>query len=284
MSTILHRILSTVPGRTCLLLWRQYSDHDIAHQAAALAYYLLFSLFPLLILVTWLVGKLPLDPAGILAALAPILPSDVLALIRSYLSYISEHIGRSMVYFSIVFSVWFPMRATDCLMHAVRRAYGLGAPKRPILYRCKVLLYTVLLLMTLALTLLLATLSRSIIAALAAALHLPFPDLWGILRFLVLGFVIFLALAALYTAAQDRHTPLSHLIPGAILSTLAWIALSAVYSFYTEYISDYSAIYGALGAVIVSLIWLYLTGITLILGAECNNIPRAANGDQAAGH
>ena len=274
MTKILRRILSTPAGRTAIMLWQRYCSHDVSHQAAALAYYLLFSLFPLMILVTSLVGRLPLDLSGILATLAPILPEDVLTLIRSYLGYVSAHTGRSMVYFSVVFSVWFPMRATNCLMHAVRRAYDLGAPERPLLYRCKVLIYTVLLLVSIVLTLLLATLSRSITAALAAVLGLPFPDLWGLLRFLALGFVIFLALAALYTAAQDRRLPLARLLPGALLSTLAWITLSAVYSFYTEYISDYSAVYGALGAVMVSLIWLYLTAITLILGAECNNIPQ----------
>lgn len=284
MINFLRRGLDSRAGRFLLQLWQRYGRHDISHQAAALAYYLLFSLFPFLILVSSLIGSLSLDLSGILTTLSPLLPDGVLAIVESYLRYVSKHAGRSMVYFSIIFSIWFPMRATDCLMHAVRRAYGLSAPRRPLLYWFKVLLYTALLLASLVLTLLLATLSRRVVSTLAAALGLPegFPKLWGLLRFLILGLIIFLALSALYAAAQDHRTPLARILPGALLSTLAWIALSAVYSFYTEYISDYSAVYGALGAVMVALIWLYLTGITLILGAECNNVPRAVGGDRSA--
>lgn len=259
--------------RAILLLWRRYRDHDVAHQAAALAYYLLFSLFPILILVSSLIGRLHLDLSGVLSTVAAILPRDVLLFIESYLSYASAHTGRSMLYFSLVFSVWFPMRSTDCLMRAVRRAYDLDAPAYPLLYRLKVLLYTVLLLFSLTLTLILATLSREAVAVLSAVVGLPteFSRLWGLLRFFVMGLILFAALGALYTAAQDRRISFSEVFPGALLSTLAWITLSAAYSFYVEHISHYSVVYGALSAIVVVLIWLYLTAITLILGAELNH-------------
>ena len=111
-------------------LYQRYTRHDVSHQAAALAYFLLFSLFPILILVSRLIGTL--DLSGFLASLRHILPERVLALAENYLFYASEHTGRSLLWFSAVFSVWFPMRATDCLMHAVRRAYALAEPQYPV--------------------------------------------------------------------------------------------------------------------------------------------------------
>lgn len=283
MKTFYRRAMKTRVGRAVLLLRQHYVGHDVAHQAAALAYYLLFSLFPILILVSSLIGRLNLDLSGILSTLTPILPRDVLALIESYLGYAAAHTGRSMLYFSAVFSIWFPMRSTNCLMHAVRRAYDLDAPEFPLLYRLKVLLYTVLLLISLTLSLILATLSRTAVAALSTVLGLPegFSRLWGLLRFLLLGLIIFAALGALYTAAQDRRISFFEVFPGALLSTLAWIAISAVYSFYTEHLSHYSAVYGALSAIVVVLIWLYLTAITLILGAEWNHLRPAILGENA---
>lgn len=260
-------------------LIRRYNVHDIAQQGAALAYYLLFSLFPILILVSSLIGQLELDLSGVLDTLAPILPEGVLALTNAYLGYVSEHVSVSMLCFSAVFSVWFPMRATGCLMRAVRRAYGLGAPKSRVRYAFKVLFYTVLLLVSLVLTLLLMTLGSRFMGALGRVFNLPegFAGLWGVLRFAALGAVVFAALSALYATAQDTRRPLRSIIPGAALSTLAWIVLSFGYSFYAENISDYSAIYGALGAVVVLLIWLYLTALTLIVGAEVNDILLHAN-------
>lgn len=258
-----------IPQMICRL-WRRYRRHDVSHRAAALAYFLLFSLFPILILISSFIGEL--DLAVILATLSRILPEQVLALAENYLGYAAQHTGNSLIFFSVVFSVWFPMRATDCLMHAVRRAYALPEPRHPLLYRFKVLLYTALLLLSIALTALLAVLSRNAAAALAALWGLPdgFAALWAGLRFLVLGLIVFIALSALYTIAQDRRVPLSAVLPGALVSTLAWIALSAVYSFYTEYISNYDLVYGTLSTVAVVLIWLYLSAIALIMGAEFN--------------
>ena len=251
---------------------RRYNYHDAARQGAALAYYLLFSLFPILILVSSLIGQLELEISGVLDSLAPVLPDGVLALVSAYLGYVSEHVSVSMLWFSAVFSVWFPMRATNCLMRAVRRAYDLGAPKRRVRYFFKVLFVTVLLLTTLVLSLLLATLGSRFANALGRMLSLSaqLTGLWGLLRFGVLGAVIFLALGALYAAAQDERRPLRVIVPGAVISALAWIVISSGYAFYAENIASYSAIYGALGAVVVLLIWLYLTAQTLIAGAEIN--------------
>ena len=251
-------------------LSRRYARHDVSHQAAALAYFLLFSLFPILILVSRLIGTL--DLSGLLATLRHILPERVVLLMEHYLFYAAGHTGRSLLWFSAVFSVWFPMRATDCLVHAVRRAYSLSEPPRPFIHRVKVLLYTVLLLLSLSLTALVAALSRGVVAALTEHLGLPgeFARIWGFLRFAALGLIVFGALTVLYAIAQDRRVFLNEILPGAALSTLAWITLSAVYSFYTDFFANYDLVYGALSAVAVVLIWLYLSAIALIMGAEFN--------------
>ena len=248
---------------TPVALIKRYTVHDISQHGAALAYYLLFTLFPLLIFVSSLIGQLHLDSDMITETLTPVLPADVLALTQEYLRYVSEHTGASTLWFSAVFSIWFPMRATFCLMRAVRLAYGLGEPEKPRLYVFKVLFVTVALLFCLILTLLLMTLGGRIVAVLL-------PQIWRVLRFVVLGVIVFGALSALYAAAQDQPRCARAILPGAALATLSWIILSFGYSVYAEKLANYSAVYGALSAIIVLMIWLYLTALTLILGAEVN--------------
>ena len=265
--------LVRLPGiRTLAALIGRYVAHDVAQQGAALAYYLLFTLFPLLIFISSLIGQLHLDPDMITETLAPILPSDVLALTQEYLYYVAEHTDVSTLWFSAVFSIWFPMRATFCLMRAVRLAYGLGEPQKPLLHAFKVLFFTVALLLCLILTLILMTLGGRVMAALL-------PRFWRVFRFAVLGVIVFSALSALYAAAQDKPRRLRAIAPGAALATLAWIVFSFGYSVYAENFSNYSAVYGTLSAIIVLMIWLYLTALTLILGAEVNdallNTPQA---------
>lgn len=251
--------------RTVLYLVRRYLDHDISQQGAALAYYLLFALFPLLIFVSGLVAQFQLDVSLIIVTLAPILPSDILVLAENYLQYVSDHVSVSTLWFSAVFSIWFPMRATFCLMRAVRLAYGLGEPKKPLRHTFKVMFFTVVLLFCLVVTLLLMTLGDRLLGELVA-------PIWGVLRFLALGAIVFGALSALYAAAQDKPRNQRAIFPGAALATLAWILLSFGYAVYVEQFANYSAIYGTLSAMIVLMIWLYWTALTLILGAEWNHM------------
>ena len=274
MRKIITAIMDRHTVKFVLRLIRRCSIHDAAQQGAALAYYLLFSLFPILILVSNLIGQQKLIFSAALEPIAPILPESVMTLTTAYLSYVSEHISISMLGFSAVFSVWFPMRATGCLMRSVRRAYDLGPPKSRIRAAFKVLFYTVLLLVSLLATLLLMSAGNRVISVLEQLFHLPewFARLWSILRFTALGTLIFAALSVLYAIAQDRRRPLRMILPGAAAATLAWMVLSFGYSFYAENLSNYSAVYGALGTVMVLLIWLYLTALTLIAGAELNHI------------
>ena len=95
---------------------------------------------------------------------------------------------------------------------------------------------------------------------------------WSMLRFGILAILIFAAVGLLYAMAQDQRRPGHHIVPGTLVAMVFWVAISAGYSFYVEYISDYSVVYGALGAVVVLLIWLYLTAVVLIMGAEVNDL------------
>ena len=169
---------------------------------------------------------------------------------------------------------WFQQEAPRlCLMRAARRAYHMPRPKNQLIYRFKVLLYTVFLLVTIALTLALATVSQRMLAFAGRYITLPagFIDLWDFLRFPALGVVVFGAVGLLYAMAQDTRQPGRNIVPGVVVSLVAWIALSAGYSFYVENFANYSLIYGTLGTMVVLMIWLYLTATVLIMGAEIND-------------
>ena len=119
----MRRLPETWPGRFLTHILRRFFAHDVGRQGAALAYYLLFTLFPFLIFLSSLLGLLDLDISGIMGSLSPLLPASVLELIETYLTYVARTSSPAMLWFGLVFTIWFPMRAADCLMHAVRRAY-----------------------------------------------------------------------------------------------------------------------------------------------------------------
>jgi len=270
------RVTESAWGNFAIMLTRRYFLHDVGRQAAALAYYLLFTLFPFLIFISSLLGLLELDISGIVDTLLPLLPEGVPELVEMYLRHVSQAPSAALMWFALVFSVWFPMRSVSCLMRSVRRAYHLPKAKRPIRYGLKVLLYTLFLLVTIVVSLLLMTVGQRALRLIGGMLRLELPGGlitgWSILRFGILAVLIFAAVGLLYAIAQDERQPGRQIVPGTLMALIFWMALSAGYSFYVEHISNYSLIYGALGAVIVLLIWLYLTAVVLIMGAEVNDL------------
>ena len=257
--------------RGVYLLARRYLRHNVGAQSAALAFYLLFMLFPFLIFLSALLGLLHLDVAGILRALGEFLPVQVVDVAEVYLTYVGSSPSPQLLVFGLVFSIYFPMRATNALMRSVRTAYHLG-PAHGVVQVLKTLLYTVLLIAAIALTLVLMSVSDRLLAYCVANFGLPvfIAELWAKLRFPLTAVVGYFALFLLYALAQDGRQPWRNIWPGTLAALAAWMGLSWLYAWYVEHIAHYSLLYGSIGTVIVLLIWLNLSATTLIMGAELN--------------
>lgn len=264
-------------GRTLKAVTVRFYTHSIGQNAAALAYYFLFALFPMLIFISNLLGMLELNIYAITNVLQRFLPSAVVGTIESYLDYVSHTSNQMLMWFSLFFCIWFPMRAIMGLMADVRRAYGLGRPEHPIRYILKQLIFTLLFLVIIVVTLLLSLAGEQVLSYIIKLIsettftsvdHIL--SVWQYIRFIPLALLMFVAIGALYSVSLDKRPTIKSVLPGIFFSLITWLALSIGFSFYVENFSDYSLIYGTLGTFIVLLLWLYLTAITLISGAELN--------------
>lgn len=255
-------------------LARRYWKHRVGTQAAALAFYLLFMIFPFLIFLSALLGLLNLDVGAILTALGTIVPREAVEVIGMYLDHVQSHASPSLAAFGLVFSLWFPTRATNTLLRSVRAAYHLGPPKGAVSHGLKSLVYTALLLTTITVTLTVLSVSDWLLRWAVETVALPgmVAQLWELLRFPVAGAAGFFALCALYILAQDERPKWRHIWPGTVFALALWLGLSWGYSTYVENFADYPALYGSIGTIIVVLIWLNLTAVVLILGAEVNGV------------
>lgn len=279
-----------IPGsnpllRTAYLMFRRYLGHGVSIQSAALAFYLLFTVFPLLIFFSALLGQLHLEQGELLAGLTRFLPAEVLDFAAAYLDYAARNSSVRLLLFGLFFSLYFPMRATNTLMRAVRTAYRLGPPRAPVRHILRTLLYTVMLIVTVVLTLILLTAGRRLVDFAAAELGLPVEIalLWRRLRFPVTALLMYFALFMLYAMAQDGRRSVGDLWPGTVFALLGWMAASMLYSLYVERIASYSLLYGSLGTAVVLLIWLYLTAAVLIMGAEFNGTLIALRRERLSG-
>jgi membrane protein len=266
------------------LMVQRYLRHRVGIQSAALAFYLLFSIFPFLIFISALLGLLQLNVAGIMQALSEVLPREVVRLAGIYLNYVGSNSSLRLLLFGLLFSVYFPMRAANALMHSVRTAYHLGPPPNAVIHWLKTFLYTVLLIAAIALTLTLMTVGERFLLYAVEQFRLPvlIAELWVNLRFPVIIVVGYFALFFLYAMAQDHRPRWRDLWPGTLASLAGWVLLNWLYSFYVNHIAHYSALYGSIGTVIVLLVWLNLSATVLIMGAEMNGTLIGLRKDAAA--
>ena len=197
----------THAGRLAADMVLRYYTHDVARDSAALTYYLLFAIFPLLIFISTLLGLLELDVAYITSVLEPLLPADVVDVVRSYLEYVSANQSRQLLWFSLIFSIWFPMRASGCLMHSLRKAFGRSAPESLWRSQLRILLFTVWLIVVIAVTLVLVVVGRSVLEFVGRFITITdsFITAWSSLRFVLLAVVMAITLVILYMLSQGQR-------------------------------------------------------------------------------
>ncbi len=257
----------------------RYIADDASMRASALAYNLLFSVFPILILINNIIGLLHIDGEMLIESVRTFLPPDVITFLMNYLEYAANTTSMTLVVFSIVFSVYFPFRTIGMLMDTIRTAFRKSDEQKPRFYLLRQLGCSILLPITLFISLVLIVLGKNVIEY--AMSLLPFLSseiseaalsLWQPLRFVAAALLMSVSLGVVYKASLNRKLSVKKILPGTLWAIVAWLIASMLFSFYTENFANYSIIYGALGAVVVTLLWLYLTGTVLIMGAELNAV------------
>ena len=170
-----------------------------------------------------------------------LLPGEVVDIAEMFLQYGSGKPTLRLMISSLFFSFYFPMRAANSLMYSVRKAYHLGAPRGIVSQTMKNLFYTLLLMLTVILTVLLMTISNHILDYAVNNLGLPpfIADLWAMLRFPVIAVIGWLTLTVLYALAQDGRQSWRNLWPGTVAALCGWMLVSWLYTLYVNNIAHY---------------------------------------------
>lgn len=263
--------------RPAMRLFTRCTKDEVTTRAAALAYYLVFSIFPLLILFSLIIGSLHIDTATMDILLARVLPKDMIDMLKGYLDYVTRTFDMKLLMFALVFSIYFPWRFIRSLMDGIRISYRQESEESFIRRTLKQILCTLLIPLTLAASLILIILGHNVITFLVSLLPpqtLRLSDflltLWQYGRFLIAAAIMSIALIILYRCSIPTRVPFRTLLPGIVFSIIAWVTSSIAFSFYVENFGDYSVIYGTLGAFVILLLWLYLTGLIFLAGSEIN--------------
>ncbi len=255
---------------------REFSDDHVTDLAAALTYYGVLAIFPMLIVilsVLGLIGDSVTQP--LLQNLATVAPGPAKSILTSSITNVQSHQGTAGVLFvvGLVLALWSASGYIAAFMRAANVIWDVpeGRPiYKTIPIRVGVTLVTVVLLTLSAVAVVftgsLAGKLGDLIGVGSTAV-----EIWDIAKWPVLVLVVSGILAILYYAAPNVRQPgFRWLSPGSVLAVVLWLVASALFALYVANFSNYNRTYGALASVIVFLIWLWITNIAILLGAELN--------------
>jgi len=265
--------------------------HDIVNTSKAAAYSGMLMFFPALLVVTTLVSQVGTGPSLVgetRAVLEQFLPPDTLDLVQS--SILSHQLHSSQLIFSaLVLSLFAGLGCMLSLMEGFRRAYNLP-PEDWSFWdrRARGLALVPMALLPLGLASVIIVFGRQIelwiIHGAGHQLRHVVIVFWRAVRWSVAFFTILTVLAALYHFGTRRREEWQWVLPGALAGTLIWFPATLAYGFYVTRVADYTRIYGSFAAGIATLVWLYISSFSVLLGAEFNGVLYWDRMNQLADH
>jgi membrane protein len=246
----------------------EWSDDLISDSAAALTFFGILALFPFLLFLVTLAGLI-IDPAQaevLVAQLSEVAPREVTEIVGGQIRALASGGSPGLLTVSALGAVWAASSGVASLMEALNRAYDVKE-RRPF---WKVRGIALLATLAAAILSIIATATAVVIPAITDLLGEPLGTIVTWLRLPVAGFLVMLLWAVLYYVLPDVEQEFKFVTPGSVIGVLLWLLASWGFSIYVSNFGNYGATYGALGGVVVLLLWMWVSSIALLLGAEIN--------------
>jgi membrane protein len=255
---------------------REFRADNLTDWAAALTYYAILSIFPALLAfvsILGLIGSSATQP--LLDNLSSLAPGPAKDILTSALKNLQKSQGAAGILFvvGLAGALWSASGYVAAFMRASNAIYDVGEG-RPIWKTLPTRVLT-----TLVLLLMLAMVAVAVTVTGPLAKHVgdvvgvgsAAVTAWDIAKWPVILVVVMMMFAILYWASPNvKHPRFRWVSPGGIAGVLLWIISSAAFAFYVANFASYNKTYGALGGVIVFLVWLWISNVAILLGAEFN--------------
>ena len=247
---------------------------DIPGLGSQLAFFFLLSLFPLLIFLFTLLPFLNIDDAQIFLYIREYAPESVALLIEETLGEILANRNGGLLSVGVIATIWSASKGMNALTKALNLSYDITESRSFVITRAMSLVFTILLIAVLLTALILPVFGRQIGILVFSVLGLEegFLIIWKSLRWSIPPLLIFLVFIAIYWIVPNVKLRWKSVLPGATFATIGWILTSLVFSFYVGNFGSYSNTYGSIGAIIALMMWLYFSGIILMLGGQLNAV------------
>lgn len=276
------------PWRLARAVLRDISLHSFFGRASELAFDFLFALFPLLFFLLTLIGLFTSGRSDLqgdlLAYFGDFLPPTAYALVNTTANELAANASNGKLTLGILLALWFASGGVASMISALNLAHGTREARSWLRVRAISLVLTLFISILLLVALLLVLVSGHALDWIGAEFGLA-PEavaLWKALQWPAAVLFVILSFSLIYYFGPNVENRRWHWItPGSAFGVLLWLAASIGFRIYLHFFNNYTATYGSLGAVMILLVWLYVTGFAFLVGGEINaQIERAASAPQ----
>ncbi|QBX56635.1 YihY/virulence factor BrkB family protein [Nocardioides seonyuensis] len=254
---------------------REFLDDQCTDLAAALTYYSVLGIFPAALALTSILGLVNSDKKAVetvLEVLDPLVAAETLGTIEKPLLELaaSEAAGLTLI-IGLVVALWSASAYVTAFSRAMNRIYEIGEGRPFWKLRPVMILVTLIAVVLMAVVLLMLIVSGPLAESIGDVVGLGETTLtlWNIAKWPVLAVVVMLIVAMLYYATPNVQQPkFRWLSVGAAVAILVWVLASVGFAFYVANFSNYNKTYGSLAGVVVALLFLWITNLALLFGAE----------------
>lgn len=258
-------------------LARRINDDEIFGRAAQLSYYFLLALFPLLLFLINVVGYLAQEGTTfrnkLISYLAAVMPSSAVALVRTTLDEISASSGTGKLSLGLLAALWAASNGMGAISQTLNVAYDVKETRPWWKVRLISVCLTASLSVLIIAALVIVLYGGKIGVALAASYGFSnvFTSVWKAVQWPIALVFVLITFNLIYNFAPNLSPRArSWITPGAFVGVGLWLVISFAFRIYLGFFNSYSVTYGSVGALIVLMLWFYLTGVAILIGGEVN--------------
>jgi len=262
--------LRALGGRIWIRLW----EDEILDRAAGLSYYFLFALFPALLYLAILVTLLPTPDLmdRFMDYAARVLPDDAASLLRRSFVDVLRGASGGVLSLGMLAALWGASSGMGSIMAVLNKAWGVQDPRPWWQQRLIAIALTIWFTLFTVTALLLLVFGERIGEAVAGSLGSGdvFTRFWNVLRWPALVVFLLMGVSLVYYLAPAVPRRLRWVSPGSLFTLVGWLLMSFTLRVYVSAVGSYDT-YGSVGGVLLLMLWLYLSNVSLLLGAEIDS-------------
>ncbi|MGL5677547.1 MAG: YihY/virulence factor BrkB family protein [Cellulosilyticaceae bacterium] len=254
-------------------LKNRFIGHDIGARSAQMTYYWILAFFPFLIMLITLLSYTSIAESEFMDYLNNVVPTSIMPLIEQTLDQLIQYRSATLLSFGAIISIWSASAAVNVVIKGIHKAYSATDTRAFWIKKLISIGYTFVLLVLLVGMIVLLVFGNNIgeyLLNLLVKNNTLYKFIWDLFRFSISLLVLLTGLYMIYRVVPRKHRKSNNVWPGTLFACLGWYGFSMLFSIYVDKFSKYNQMYGSIGGIFVLLIWLYTSGMVILLGAEIN--------------